>query len=52
MAGIQLLGLSQLYAGEKKQQGWLMGYSSLSEHRIETAIQRLFNALRGKSSMH
>jgi len=52
MAGIQLLGLSQLYAGEKKQQGWLMGYSSLSAHQIETAIQRLFNALRGKPFMH
>jgi len=52
MAGIQLLGLSQLYAGEKKQQGWLLGYSSLSAHQIETAIQRLFNALRSKPPMH
>jgi len=52
MAGIQLLGLSQLYADENKQQGWLLGYSSLSAHQIETTIQRLFNTLRGKPSMH
>jgi len=44
--------LSQLYAGEEKQQGWLMGYSSLTAHQIETTMQRLFNALRGKSFMH
>jgi len=48
MAGIQLLGLSQLYAGEAKQQGWLLGYSALSAHEIETAVLRLSKALKNK----
>jgi len=48
MAGIQLLGLSQLYAGEAKQQGWLLGYSALSAHEIESAVLRLSNVLRRK----
>jgi len=48
MAGIQLLGLSQLYAGEAKQQGWLLGYSALSAHEIETAVLRLSKALKKK----
>jgi len=48
MAGIQLLGLSQLYAGEEKQQGWLLGYSALSAYEIEAAVLRLSNVLRKK----
>lgn len=46
VAGVQLLGLSQLYAGEEKQQGWLLGYSSLTAHEIEKAVQCLSRALR------
>jgi len=46
MAGIQLLGLSQLYAGEPKQQGWLLGYACLSDHDIEMSVLRLLNALK------
>lgn len=45
-AGVQLPGLSRLYAGEHKQQGWLLGYSSLTEHEIETAMSRLAMALK------
>jgi len=48
MAGIQLLGLSQLYAGEHKQQGWLLGYSALSAYEIESAVLRLSKALKKK----
>ncbi|WP_047283818.1 PLP-dependent aminotransferase family protein [Pseudomonas protegens] len=44
-AGIQLPGLSRLYAGEQKQQGWLLGYASLSAHEIEAAMARLAQAL-------
>ncbi|MBX9720760.1 MAG: hypothetical protein K2X81_05160, partial [Candidatus Obscuribacterales bacterium] len=44
-AGVQLAGLSRLYMGQEKQFGWLLGYSSLTAHEIETAIQRLANAL-------
>jgi len=46
IAGMQLLGLSQLYATEKKQQGWLLGYSALSAYEIEAAVLRLSNVLR------
>jgi len=46
MAGIQLLGLSQLYAGEPKQQGWLLGYACLSGHDIDMSVLRLSNALK------
>ncbi|EPL09977.1 hypothetical protein ALP29_03905 [Pseudomonas syringae pv. avii] len=45
-AGVQLPGLSRLYAGEEKKQGWLLGYSSLTAHEIETAMGRLAAALR------
>lgn len=45
-AGIQLSGLSRLYAGEKKKQGWLLGYSSLTAYEIEAAMQRLAHALK------
>jgi GntR family transcriptional regulator/MocR family aminotransferase len=44
--GIQLPGLSRLYAGEQKQQGWLLGYASLSAHEIDAAMARLAQALR------
>ncbi|MGR3886722.1 MocR-like pyridoxine biosynthesis transcription factor PdxR [Pseudomonas sp. 1152_12] len=45
-AGVQLPGLSRLYAGDEKKQGWLLGYSSLTAHEIETAMVRLANALK------
>lgn len=45
-AGILLPGLSRLYAGEDKQQGWLLGYASLTAHEIETAILRLSDVLK------
>lgn len=45
-AGLQLPGLSRLYAGEDKRQGWLLGYSSLAAHEIDTAMRRLSGALR------
>ncbi|MFL1490039.1 PLP-dependent aminotransferase family protein [Pseudomonas antarctica] len=45
-AGVQLPGLSRLYAGDEKKQGWLLGYSSLTAHEIETAMLRLANALK------
>ena len=44
--GVQLPGLSRLYAGAEQQQGWLLGYSSLTAHEIEIAMQRLASALR------
>lgn len=47
-AGVQLPGLSRLYAGEQKKQGWLLGYSSLSACEIESAMLRLANALSNK----
>ncbi|MGC5703462.1 PLP-dependent aminotransferase family protein [Pseudomonas sp. NFXW11] len=43
--GIQLPGLSRLYAGEHQQQGWLLGYAALSSHEIDTAMARLAQAL-------
>lgn len=46
IAGIQLLGLSQLYASKEKKQGWLLGYSSLTAYEIETAVLRLSKALK------
>lgn len=45
-AGVQLPGLSRLYAGAEKKQGWLLGYSSLNAHEIETAMLRLAGALK------
>jgi len=44
--GVKLAGLSRLYAGQEKQFGWLLGYSSLSDHEIETAMQQLAHAIR------
>jgi GntR family transcriptional regulator / MocR family aminotransferase len=45
-AGVQLPGLSRLYAGAEKKQGWLLGYSSLNAQEIETAMLRLAGALK------
>lgn len=45
-AGVQLPGLSRLYADAEKKQGWLLGYSSLNAHEIETAMVRLAGALK------
>ena len=45
-AGLRLPGLSRLYAGEYKQQGWLLGYASLTAYEIEAAVLQLSNALR------
>lgn len=45
-AGVQLPGLSRLYASEQKKQGWLLGYSGLNATEIEAAMLRLANALR------
>ena len=45
-AGLRLPGLSRLYAGEYKQQGWLLGYASLTAYEIEAAVLRLSNTLR------
>lgn len=47
-AGVQLAGLSRLYAGAATKQGWLLGYSSLTAHEIETAMLRLANALNAR----
>jgi GntR family transcriptional regulator/MocR family aminotransferase len=47
-AGVQLAGLSRLYAGAATKQGWLLGYSSLTAHEIETAMLRLANALKAR----
>lgn len=47
-AGVQLPGLSRLYAGEERKQGWLLGYSSLNAMEIEAAMLRLAKALRSK----
>lgn len=44
--GVQLSGLSRLYAGDEKKQGWLLGYSSLTAYEIEAAMLRLANALK------
>ncbi|NMK45146.1 PLP-dependent aminotransferase family protein [Achromobacter sp. Bel] len=45
-AGLLLPGLSRLYAGTDKRQGWILGYSSLTAHEIDTAMRRLSAALR------
>lgn len=45
-AGLQLPGLSRLYAGPEKRQGWILGYSSLTEHEIEGAVRRLADVLQ------
>lgn len=49
-AGVLLPGLSRLYQGEHKRQGWLLGYASLSEREIEAAMLRLSAALRAPAT--
>jgi GntR family transcriptional regulator/MocR family aminotransferase len=46
--GINILGLSQLYTTEKKREGWVLGYSSLSDYEIEKSVIALSNVLRKK----
>ncbi|MBD2796395.1 PLP-dependent aminotransferase family protein [Xenorhabdus sp. 18] len=46
VAGVQLPGLSRLYTCENKKQGWILGYASLSDYEIESAMLRLSNALK------
>ena len=46
LIGLLLPGLSRLYAGADKRQGWILGYSSLTAHEIDTAMRRLSGALR------
>ncbi len=43
--GLRLPGLSRLYAGPERRQGWLLGYASLTTYEIEAAMLRLANAL-------
>ncbi|MBD2812616.1 PLP-dependent aminotransferase family protein [Xenorhabdus sp. Vera] len=45
-AGVQIPGLSRLYACENKKQGWILGYASLSDYEIESAMLRLANTLK------
>ena len=47
-AGVLVPGLSRLYAGAQKQQGWLLGFASLTAYEIEAAMLRLSNSLRKK----
>ncbi|WAI85204.1 MULTISPECIES: PLP-dependent aminotransferase family protein [Achromobacter] len=44
-AGLVLPGISRLYAGADRLEGWLLGYASLAEHEIEAAVLRLRKAL-------
>lgn len=44
-AGLVLPGISRLYAGAERLEGWLLGYASLAEHEIEAAVLRLRSAL-------
>ncbi|MBP6116528.1 MAG: PLP-dependent aminotransferase family protein [Neisseriaceae bacterium] len=44
-AGILLPGLSRLYLGPTAEQGWVLGYGSLTPHEIDTCMARLQQAL-------
>ncbi|MGV2862784.1 MocR-like pyridoxine biosynthesis transcription factor PdxR [Achromobacter sp. AGC39] len=44
-AGIVLPGISRLYSGADRLEGWLLGYASLAEHEIEAAMLRLRHVL-------
>ncbi|WP_027014981.1 MocR-like pyridoxine biosynthesis transcription factor PdxR [Comamonas composti] len=44
-AGLHLSGLSRLYQGPRKREGWLLGYAAMSEHEIVSAVARLARAL-------
>lgn len=43
--GIQVPGLSRLYATPPAQGGWLLGFAALTPHEIDSAIQRLAKAI-------
>ena len=43
--GIILPGLSRLYMGEAKRQGWILGYASLTPHEIDLAMRQLQQVL-------
>ena len=45
-AGLQLPGLSRLYARPPANGGWLLGFSALTPHEIDSAMQRLAKALQ------
>lgn len=44
-AGIQVPGLSRLYATPPAQGGWLLGFAALTPYEIDSAIQRLAKAI-------
>ena len=44
--GIELLGLSALYAGDDGRAGFLMGFAAYTPHEIELAVKKLAHALR------
>ncbi|MDF3836852.1 PLP-dependent aminotransferase family protein [Cupriavidus basilensis] len=44
-AGIQLPGLSRLYARPPAAAGWLLGFAALTPHEIDTATRRLAKAI-------
>ncbi|WP_417579418.1 PLP-dependent aminotransferase family protein [Pelagibacterium sp.] len=44
--GIDLLGLSDLYATDGRSAGFLMGFAAYSPFEIEVAVKKLANALR------
>ena len=45
-AGLVLLPLSQQYADERGEQGFLLGYAGWSEHRLDEAAARFVGLLR------
>lgn len=49
-ADIVLPGLSRLYLGPNPQQGWVLGYASLTPHEIDTTLQRLKQVLVKKQA--
>ena len=44
--GIELLGLSALYAGDDGRAGFLMGFAAYTPHEIERAVKKLAHALQ------
>ncbi len=44
--GIDILGLSQLYTGNNRMEGWILGYSSLSNYEIEKSVKALSDIFR------
>lgn len=45
-AGIDLLGLTGLYASNRHQAGFLMGFAAHAPHELETAVKQLAKVLR------